>query len=248
MSIIMNAIIGIIMSMTQSEQDYFLMQVNDAVFPIGAYAHSYGLETYVARGIVHDTATAREWIDAYMRESFLYNDMMASRAAYRAAAQGDTACAIDIEKAMRAMRTARETREACYKLGQRLVKNVLSMMDDVPELFSAYVEAARPIGYSQPVIYGVICAAYGIGLERAMRFYAYAKLSSLVTTCVKLIPLSQRDGQIILRRELATWESIVSEAAMASDDGDDMTFGFSTPGLDIRSMQHETLYSRLYMS
>ena len=37
---------------------FLLLQINDAMFPIGAYSHSYGLETYIQNGIVHDSQTA----------------------------------------------------------------------------------------------------------------------------------------------------------------------------------------------
>ena len=45
-----------------SEKQFYLLQVNDALFPIGGYSHSQGLETYIQRGIVHDADTAREYI------------------------------------------------------------------------------------------------------------------------------------------------------------------------------------------
>ena len=45
-----------------SELNFYLLQINDALFPIGAYSHSQGLETYIQRGIVHDEATAKEYI------------------------------------------------------------------------------------------------------------------------------------------------------------------------------------------
>ena len=40
--------------MTEGTAKFFLLQVNDALFPIGGYSHSYGLETYIQKGLVHD--------------------------------------------------------------------------------------------------------------------------------------------------------------------------------------------------
>ena len=56
-----------------SELNFYLLQINDALFPIGAYSHSQGLETYIQRGIVHDEATAKEYIHHKIRlESCLH--------------------------------------------------------------------------------------------------------------------------------------------------------------------------------
>ena len=41
-----------------SEKQFYLLQVNDALFPIGGYSHSQELETYIQRGIVRDADTA----------------------------------------------------------------------------------------------------------------------------------------------------------------------------------------------
>ncbi len=40
-----------------------LMQAFDSLFPIGAYAFSNGMETYVQRGIVTDKNTLSEFLD-----------------------------------------------------------------------------------------------------------------------------------------------------------------------------------------
>ena len=69
-----------------SEKQFYLLQVNDALFPIGGYSHSQGLETYIQRGIVHNVDTAREYITHKIKWNLAYTELLAARLAYEAAA------------------------------------------------------------------------------------------------------------------------------------------------------------------
>jgi urease accessory protein UreF len=66
----------------------------------------------------------------------------------------------------------------------------------------------------------------------------------MVTNAVKLVPLGQLEGQKILfevKRNIPSW---VEKTMNLEED----KIGLSNVGFDLRSMQHERLYSRLYMS
>ena len=66
----------------------------------------------------------------------------------------------------------------------------------------------------------------------------------MVTNCVKTIPLSQSDGQKLLLSLHGLMEELVRQAEEAEEE----MLCVSTPGFDLRSIQHEELYSRIYMS
>ena len=72
-----------------SEKQFYLLQVNDALFPIGGYSHSQGLETYIQRGIVHDVDTAREYITHKIKWNLAYTELLEARLAYEAAEKKD---------------------------------------------------------------------------------------------------------------------------------------------------------------
>ena len=56
-----------------SEKQFYLLQVNDALFPIGGYSHSQGLETYIQRGIVHNVEySQRVYYSQNQMESCVY--------------------------------------------------------------------------------------------------------------------------------------------------------------------------------
>ena len=61
-----------------SEKQFYLLQVNDALFPIGGYSHSQGLETYIQRGIVHNVDTAREYITHKIKWNLAYTELLAA--------------------------------------------------------------------------------------------------------------------------------------------------------------------------
>lgn len=61
---------------------------------------------------------------------------------------------------------------------------------------------------------------------------------------MKLIPLSQTDGARLTASFREDFSRLLDKAFAASRED----LGLSFPGLDIRGMQHEVLYSRLYMS
>ena len=68
--------------MTEGISKFMLLQVIDGFFPIGGYSHSYGLETYIQKGIVKDEDSAGEFIRKRLQYNFYYNDFFAVRLAW----------------------------------------------------------------------------------------------------------------------------------------------------------------------
>ena len=76
------------MNRRDMEARFLLLQINDSLFPIGGYSHSYGLETYIQKGLVSDGSTARLYIENRLRCSLLYTDLLAVRLAYEGGGPG----------------------------------------------------------------------------------------------------------------------------------------------------------------
>ena len=106
---------------------FLLLQINDSLFPIGGYSHSYGLETYIQKGLVNDGSTARLYIENRLRYSLLYTDLLAVRLAYEAAAKEDLEKLEELEDVLDASKIPMELREASRKLGSRFVKTLRHM-------------------------------------------------------------------------------------------------------------------------
>lgn len=278
-----------------------LQQICDSVFPIGAYSHSYGLETYIQLDLVRDEATARAFLEAQVRYPLAYTELLSMRLAYgmaeelrgaaegglavgeaaadfdaalgEAAAAGDAAHAtdaalgeaaatgdavrageaalagiarlVDLEARLAALKTPREMREASERLAARFIRTVPDLAALGPRELAAFRAYAAARGsHAVTVSYGAFAALAGIDLVHLLRRYLYAQVSALTVTCVKSVPLSQMAGQRLIAglREL---EACAVERALTADES---LLGLSMPGFDVRSIEHETLYSRLYMS
>lgn len=224
---------------------FLLLQINDSLFPIGAYAHSYGLETYIQRGIVHDEASAEIYLENRMRYGILYSDLLGVRLSYEAAQKGDLDKLDQLEDTLEASRVPSEMREASRKLGNRFVKTLMYTNPAWNEgIFGEYVKRRQGKTICHPCAYGVFCACREINLKEAMAAFLYAQASAAVTTCVKSIPLSQMEGQKLLYSFHQFLDEIVSQAGALPEE----MLCASAPGFDLRCIQHEKLYSRIYMS
>ena len=231
--------------MTEGTAKFFLLQVNDALFPIGGYSHSYGLETYIQKGIVHDEDSAEEFIHKRLEYNFLYNEFLAVRLGWEYAVSGDLTAISRLEEIMEAGKIPRETREASRKLGSRFIKTLSAL--EIPRenrVFEEYREARKGKSVHHAVAYGVFCGVAGITREEALEHFLYAQTSAMVTNCVKTIPLSQSSGQKLLSGCYPLLQKLTREVKELGEEW----LGLSGPGFDLRCMQHEGLYSRIYMS
>lgn len=271
-----------------------LLQLNDATFPIGSYTFSWGLETFVQQGIIHDSKSAEAFIGSELSGSFLYSDLLAVRLAWEASGVGNAGeadCASSVGKANEAhsanctgnapepnnaslVRTVPswqklqaldeiygasrgpfELREGSRKLATRFEKTTDAFCE-IPLLANgthgenstgraSEMHCAKTSAYQAvyfPVTYGAHCAERGIPLEECLAAFTYSQVSARVTTCVKLVPLSQSEGQRILYSLMKNFSDIVAKCFTLNEND----LCRSSPGLDLRAMQHEYLYSRLY--
>ena len=232
-------------NLAKLQSHFLLLQINDSLFPIGAYSHSYGLETYIQRDLITDAKGAAEYIKKRLLYNFCYTDLLAARLAFDYTRQENLAKLDELEDLMEASRVPKELREASKKLGSRFIKTLAHMQVDYEkEHYNQYIELRRGKTTCHPCAYGAFCACTAIGRQEALANYLYAQTSAMVTNCVKTIPLSQSDGQKILFSLYPVFEQVLQKVQSC---GEEMLCA-STPGFDLRSIQHEYLYSRLYMS
>ncbi|MDF2985191.1 MAG: Urease accessory protein UreF [Eubacterium sp.] len=222
-----------------------LLHISDPLLPIGGFTHSYGLETYVQKELVNSSPAAKNYLLAYLWHNYLYNDLLAMRFAWEYSESGNIEGVVELNNVLCASKAPKELRTASTKLGLRLIK-ILEKELAGEQFFQAFLKElkAERCDSSYCVVYGMAAYLLGIGKEEAMCAITYGTASAIINNCAKLIPISQMDGQKILFEVQAELEEIINKANTLTLD----ELGMSSIGFDIRSMQHERLYTRIYIS
>lgn len=230
--------------MSTNSAFFTMLQITDSVFPIGSYTQSNGLETYVQKGLVKDVETSENYIRSVLKNSYMYSDFLAVKLAYEYAELEAYENIIEVDQLLSASKAAREMKEGSSKLCLRFLKLVNRFSSyDLVEKYRSSIENGECMG-QHSIVYGIFSAKVNINKEDAIRAYVYNTASSIVNNCAKLIPLGQADGQVILFKVQDLFENIMKEIEKLTIED----IGRCCIGFDIRAMQHEELYSRLYMS
>jgi urease accessory protein len=221
-----------------------LLHLSDPALPIGGFSHSAGLETYVQEHIVKNKSTAKAFITEILSRNLHFTDAAFASLTFDAAANNNLDAIIELDEECTAVKLPYEMRQASKKLGMRLLKIFKPLVtNDLLTLFDKLVYTQQTNG-NYCVTFSLFAQALGIAKKDALYGFYYNAAAGFVTNSVKLIPLGQQDGQEILFSLLP----LIQQLAEKSMHPDKDLIGLCCTGFDIRSMQHEQLYSRLYMS
>lgn len=220
----------------------FLLQSSDTLFPIGAYAHSFGMEEMIRDGAVANEATLLAFLRNHIVPSARSLDLPLVAFAQRASAKGDRNALRQIDELAGALRPAREIRQASLQTGRRRLA-ILTSVRPTPLLLDYHAEALLDpfMGHAAPV-WGAACA--GVPIESALAAFFYQTVSSFCGAAPKLLRIGQEAAQRVLTAVLSEAPSVV-HAALQTPLED---VGFFDPVLDLASMRHELAGERLFIS
>ncbi len=221
-----------------------LLHIADPTLPIGGFSHSYGLETYIQKGKVNNAATAEIFIENMLSYNMKYNDASFVRMAYETSVDNDLEELIRLDHECTAIKSPRELRDASQKLGLRFMK--IFRRHKSFDLAVAYAEAIHleQASCHYSIAFGMYAALMKIPIAETVFAFFYNSCIGMITNTVKLVPLSQLDGQDMMFR----FQPKITKLAEETINLDKALIGLCNIASDIRAMQHERLYSRLYMS
>lgn len=220
-----------------------MMQSVDAFFPIGAFTLSNGLETYVQQDVFRSVKDLEAYLEDY-GSLFPENDLGIMALAWKCGT--DKQKIKELDQWTGAAKPAKEIREGSHKTGIRFLKAEERMRrqeENALKVYRELVNEKQAYGYHS-IALGLYARDLKLNLHTALGMYAYSVLSAVVNNAVKLVPLSQMEGQRVLNEQLEKIDEMVGKAENIKLE----MLGVSGASYDIRCMQHEWLYTRLYMS
>jgi urease accessory protein len=221
------------------------LQLGDSLFPSGAFAHSHGLETLVADRQVRDAGDLQLLLRVHLLGRLAGADLPVLLAAHGAAAAGDTALVLRVDRELTAVKLAGEERAASRQVGRRLLAEALRLAPEHICLSQVGAEAeCRATEGNWAVAFGLAAQALGLAAEPAALVCAYAFSAGLVSAAMRLARLGHGQAQAVLLRARP---DMVRSVQIARKVRWDELAPFA-PQLDIASARHERLGARMFAS
>lgn len=209
-------------------------------YPVGSFTYSHGLETAVDDGRVRTAQNLADYVEAVLSRGGGWVDAVLFCHAWRAA--GDDAAFDEVAELAAAFRGSSETALESRQQGASFLSVTRKAWPDPALEAFAGRNSDRPMAHC--TVMALACAAQGIALEPALHFWLHSTAANLVSAGVRLVPLGQTDGQHALA-ELAGRIGAIADRALATPLDD---LGTASPALELASLRHETLYTRLFRS
>jgi urease accessory protein len=217
-----------------------LLQLFDSQFPVGAFAHSSGVETYAALG--GSVADLRQILQAQVELGWGRSELAAAYLAWRDSGDGSgpqkpegRRQLEELGRTLDALKVVPSIRDTSIGLGRRT-------LDLVRRLYpNAAIEVSRP---HHAIVVGATARRLGVDSRELLLAFAQSLAMGTLTAAIRCMPVSPAQAQELLI-EAHPRISLAVEQAIADPEASLFT---CTPALDIRSHQQALLHTRLFQS
>lgn len=216
-----------------------LLWLASPALPVGGFSYSEGLEAAVDAGLVHDEASAGDWLLNQLELVQARAELPVAAAAHAAALALDGARLAELNAWVLQTRETSESLQQARQMGRSLLAWMQGLMPEAAVL--PQLKALQPAP-SWPVVMGAAAALRGAALEPALQAIAFGWAENLMQAAVRCVPLGQTSGQRLLARLVQAIPAAVATALAAPEP---LAFA---PLLGIHGARHETQYSRLFRS
>lgn len=222
-----------------------LLQLSDSTLPVGAYAHSFGLEGLVQNGAVREAADLERFLCREMLSSLTEVELPLIRHSRSALERNDLPALTRLDQLALAARPTAEQRAAATRMGRQLMNLAPQLLGKSITDSPAWQLASDSLPHRQTSSTTALLHHFQqIPLDAGLHATAWQTLSGLAQAGLKLLHLGPSAIQGILARSSRR----IPEAVKESQDIREEDIGSYTPLWDIASSRHERAPTRLFIS
>ncbi len=215
-----------------------LMQLVSPALPIGAYSFSQGLEYATSVGWVNDESTAKSWIMGLLKYSLGRLDIPVFSRLYMAWQTKNYEKACFWNQYLYACRESSEIQAEDTHMGRALARLLVDMKIEDAQ---AWIEESSTC---LATLFSLAAVKWRISLYNAAMGYLWSWTENQVLAAIKLVPLGQTAGQIILSHATELIPEVVDQGLVLEEG----QIGNLMTSAAIGSALHETMYTRLFQS
>jgi urease accessory protein len=222
-----------------------LLHLCDSLFPLGAFAHSDGLESATSEGRVRTAEDMGGWLETVLEQSLGRVEGPAVARAHRLWSARDVGAIVTLDAELHALRPSSTGRDGSRAMGTRLLKTWNQLRPGTLEAFRFTADASTAsLTFTLPVAFGIVAGASSIGAGDAVTGYCYTRLAASISAAMRLMPLGQHEAHArliaALDRVPALVQRILESAAVPLQS--------FTPAMDLAMMRQQYGHSRLFRS
>lgn len=221
-----------------------LLQIHDSAFPIGSYTQSYGMETYIQEDILRTKEHLIEFCSTFLQQNLVYGDAILMQEAHAAARNRNSARLLELEQLCGAIKLAKESREASVNLGRQFIRTIAPLTEDpFFDEWQTRIKSNEIKGH-YAISYGIYCAVSEMAVHHSVLAYLFASVNGLIQNAVRAVPFGQNTGVQAMHQlseevvQAANLVATLTEADLRNN----------ALGIELASMKHEFLFSRLFIS
>jgi urease accessory protein len=220
-----------------------LLQISDSALPISGYTHSWGLETAIAKGMVHDPESLEGWTRRWLRTSLGPMEGVLVASACRTARLDQTEDLIALNDLAEASIVAPTIRHASREMGEQLLSLGSTWVWCASGL-SQFVASEENAGWHHSVAFGLLGALAGGDPGEVLTAFLHQAALGVVGAGVRAIPVGHTHGQQIM----AYLHDDITELAATLCDCAPETAGAGCPFYEVLCDEQTRLYARMFRS
>ncbi|KQM14858.1 urease accessory protein UreF [Novosphingobium sp. Leaf2] len=213
-------------------------------WPIGAFAHSGGLEWAVEAGHVRDLASTVDWIGDLLEHGPLHNEAVFFLHALRAATAGDADMLVQVAELAAAAQSGFERHLETTAQGAAFRR--IALHAAAPSGFAGMIAAVPEGALAYPVAAGCLFGFHAVPEMHGLVAYLHGCVANLVSAAQRLVPLGQTDAQRALHALRVPLRTLAADLIAHAGGDPFLALRGCTLVAEIGCMAHETTYTRLF--